>query len=171
MVAATTHAPIQAILIVFKMTRDYRIILPLMTACVVSAFLAQTLGQESIYTMKLSRRGVTLRAGHDLAVLREIRVAEDQVRSTCPNQPQARLEVPVAHAMLPHVCTIVPGETLEDAFRKFARHQVDRLVVVDAEDAQQVVGMLTLEDVVDAYYRQLLERNGRPVGSSVSQAS
>ncbi|MDH7574008.1 MAG: chloride channel protein, partial [Clostridia bacterium] len=40
-VAATTQAPIQAILIVFEMTRDYRIILPLMMACVVGTFIAQ----------------------------------------------------------------------------------------------------------------------------------
>lgn len=200
-VAATTHAPIQAILIVFEMTRDYRIILPLMTACVVSAFLAQRLSQESIYTMKLSRRGVSLRSGHDLAVLREIEVQSvmsspvitvkvgdklsdviarmqryryngfpvvdangilkglitlDHIRNTCPDRPRARLEVPVAQAMAQNVPTINPSDNLEEAFRKFARHRVDRLVVVEAG---RVVGMLTLEDLVNAYDYHLLQGN------------
>ena len=60
--AAGAHAPITAVLILFELTGDYRIILPLMLTVVVATTLAQRmLGGESIYTLKLTRRGVRLR--------------------------------------------------------------------------------------------------------------
>lgn len=76
MVAATTHAPITAILIIFEMTNDYHIMLPLMTACILSLMLAQHLDKESIYTIKLTRRGVNVKAGQDINLLRNISVRE-----------------------------------------------------------------------------------------------
>jgi CIC family chloride channel protein len=76
LVAGTTHAPMSAILILFEMTRDYDIMLPLMLACVLSSTAARGLFRDSIYTLKLARRGVRLRAGRDAAVLRTITVGE-----------------------------------------------------------------------------------------------
>ncbi|MDN5346662.1 MAG: chloride channel protein family [Clostridia bacterium] len=202
MVAASTQAPIQAILIVFEMTRDYRIILPLMTACVVSAILARRLSKESIYTMKLARRGVFLRGGRDLNVLKGITVAEAMsaevvsvrstdtlgdvvakmqqyrfngfpvldpegrlqgiitladVRNTCPENPQERLRVPVAKVMHKRPYTISPEASLEDAFQQFALRQVEKLLVVD-DKTGNLVGILTMSDVVSAYNRKLLQR-------------
>ncbi len=75
-VAATTHAPITAILIIFEMTNDYRIILPLMTACIVATLVSSALHPESIYTLKLMRRGINLRAGQDVNLLRGTKVRE-----------------------------------------------------------------------------------------------
>jgi CIC family chloride channel protein len=59
-VAATTHAPLTAIIIIFEMTGDYKIIAPLMMACVISCLLATRLKRTSIYTEKLRRRGIEL---------------------------------------------------------------------------------------------------------------
>lgn len=56
--AGAARAPMTSIIILFEMTRDYRIILPLMTAVVVSTVVAQILSRETIYTVKLIRRGV-----------------------------------------------------------------------------------------------------------------
>ncbi len=75
-VAGTTHAPITAILIIFELTNSYEIILPLMTSCIVATLLSSRLHPESIYTVKLLRRGVDLRAGQDINVLRAVRVRE-----------------------------------------------------------------------------------------------
>ena len=75
-VAATTHAPITAILIIFELTNEYRVILPLMTSCIIATLLANRLHPESIYTLKLMRRGVNLRAGQDINLLRGVRVRE-----------------------------------------------------------------------------------------------
>ena len=54
------HAPITAILILFEMTGDYQIILPLMLSTVLSTIVSRNLSPDSIYTLKLKRRGVEL---------------------------------------------------------------------------------------------------------------
>lgn len=75
--AASAHAPITAIIILFELTGDYRIILPLMLTVVVATLLAQKMLQgESIYTLKLSRRGVHLRSGRDVDVMDAVTVGE-----------------------------------------------------------------------------------------------
>lgn len=74
--AAAAHAPVTAILIVFEMTQDYKIILPLMLATVISTLLSERLGRESIYTLKLARRGVRISRELDRDVLQGITVSE-----------------------------------------------------------------------------------------------
>lgn len=61
--AAAAHAPITAILIIFEMTRDYPIILPLMLAIVTSTYIARRLSRESIYTLKIRRKSVRIIEG------------------------------------------------------------------------------------------------------------
>lgn len=72
MVASTTYAPLSAVVILFEMTDNYSIILPLMTACVVSLLVARRLNRYSIYTTKLKRMGIMWRRGKDADVLRSI---------------------------------------------------------------------------------------------------
>lgn len=76
MVAGTTHAPITAMLIIFEMTSDYRIILPLMVTVVAAQLVAGKLFEQSIYTAKLMRRGVDIRGGKDRNVLKSHTVSE-----------------------------------------------------------------------------------------------
>ncbi len=57
---AAAHAPISAVLILFEMTDDYQIILPLMLAVVISYLLASQLHPDSIYSAKLRHLGGTL---------------------------------------------------------------------------------------------------------------
>ena len=59
-VAAATHAPITAIIMIFELTQSITIIPPLMAACVVSTLVTTYLHRDSIYTMKLTRRGIDL---------------------------------------------------------------------------------------------------------------
>jgi len=79
-VAGTTHAPITAILILFELTGDYRIILPLMMTCILSAVTASQLKRESIYTMKLIRRGIDVRAGKEVSILKSMPVRDFMVK-------------------------------------------------------------------------------------------
>ena len=72
MVAATTHAPLTAILIVYEVTQSYDVILPLMFAAVVSTVVARFICKDSVYTFKLSRLGVRMGALSDLTVLRRL---------------------------------------------------------------------------------------------------
>ncbi|MEY2491804.1 MAG: chloride channel protein family [Verrucomicrobiota bacterium] len=55
--AATTHAPIMAILMIFELTLDYQIILPLMLACVIGYYTSTSIEKRSIYAEALKRKG------------------------------------------------------------------------------------------------------------------
>ena len=71
-VAAATHAPITAIIIIFELTGDYKIILPLMLSSIIASFMTVGIHKESIYTMKLKRRGILFKEGRELNILRSL---------------------------------------------------------------------------------------------------
>lgn len=56
--AAAAEAPMTAVLIVFEMSSDYRIILPLMVCVVIATVVGRRLLGSTVYEMKLTRRGV-----------------------------------------------------------------------------------------------------------------
>jgi CIC family chloride channel protein len=76
LVAGTTHAPLTAIIIVFELTNDYHIILPLMITCIISTILSTKLSRESIYTLKLLRRNIHLKDGTETNVMESIFVKD-----------------------------------------------------------------------------------------------
>jgi CIC family chloride channel protein len=76
LVAGTTHAPITAILIIFELTNDYKIILPLMISCIIASLIASSLKKGSIYTIKLMRRGLDIAGGLDQSILRTFMVSD-----------------------------------------------------------------------------------------------
>jgi CIC family chloride channel protein len=56
--AATTHAPLTSILLIFEMTLNYDVVLPLMLACVTGHYVARFYRQgESVYTRSLKSKG------------------------------------------------------------------------------------------------------------------
>jgi len=75
-VAAATHAPITAIVIIFELTGDYKIILPLMLSSIIASFMTVGIHKESIYTMKLKRRGILLKEGREVNILRSLRAKD-----------------------------------------------------------------------------------------------
>jgi chloride channel protein, CIC family len=80
-VAATSHTPISAILILFEITQRIEIIPPLMTACVVSTLVATRIERESIYTLKLKRSGIDLELRAPANPLKSLYVSEVVDRS------------------------------------------------------------------------------------------
>jgi CIC family chloride channel protein len=58
MTAATTHAPMMAALLVFELSGDYAIVLPLLLATALATVVSRKLRTDSIYTAELTRRGV-----------------------------------------------------------------------------------------------------------------
>lgn len=78
--SGAARAPVSAILIVFEMTGNYSIILPLMTSVVISTLLSRVIKRENIYTLKLLRRGVDLEHEELGDVLRETTVEEAMTR-------------------------------------------------------------------------------------------
>lgn len=85
--SAAAHAPITSILILFELTGDYRLILPLMLTVVVATLLSRVLMRgESIYTLKLTRRGIRLKRGHDVDLMEAVLVRDVmQTRHTTVN--------------------------------------------------------------------------------------
>ena len=57
MVGSGTGAAMTAVTMIFEMTRDYDIVLPMILAVAVSLGVRRMLSRENIYTMKLVRRG------------------------------------------------------------------------------------------------------------------
>ncbi len=122
--AAGARAPLSAIIILFEMTGDYRVILPLMLATVIATLLAQYLEPESIYTMKLSRRGVHLERGRDIDVMRSFHVAE------------------VMHTPAP---TLPENAPFHQVVEQFLDSQDPYYYLMDRE--QKLAGLVSLHDV------------------------
>jgi CIC family chloride channel protein len=75
-VAAATSAPITGMLLVFEMTNDYNIVLPLMLTTVIANLVARRLEPDSLYSGWLRRRGERLQHGADRDVLAGLRVSD-----------------------------------------------------------------------------------------------
>ena len=133
-VSGTTHGPLSAILILFEMTGDYKIILPLMIACIVSSLASGQLLTDSIYTLKLARRGVNIRAGKEVNVLKSI---------------------PVAHVMNPQVETIPENITLGGLAEKIAKSKYKSFPVVDRDG--RLTGIVTHYDYRDVVFDENLK--------------
>jgi CIC family chloride channel protein len=56
--AAASRAPITSLLIIFEMTGDYQVILPLMFSIALAVPLSHLFSEDTIYTAKLRRRGI-----------------------------------------------------------------------------------------------------------------
>ncbi|MBW2371548.1 MAG: chloride channel protein [Deltaproteobacteria bacterium] len=123
-VAATTHAPITAIIMIFEMTQSITIIPPLMAACVVSTLVSQFVRKESIYTMKLVRRGVDLGKQEDPNVLKRLLVRD---------------------VMDPDVATIQAHARFEEVLHLVVQSQHVEFFVVDRD--QRLLGDISLSEV------------------------
>jgi chloride channel protein, CIC family len=58
MTAASIHAPLTAAVMIFELSGDYPIVLPLLLATVISTSVSRRLGSESVYEAELRRRGL-----------------------------------------------------------------------------------------------------------------
>ena len=124
-VAGTTQGLLSAILIVYEMTGDYRIILPIMIAAGLSSWVARYIDPESIYMKKLSRRGKTLARGLDMQSLEHVRVRDVMIR----NFP-----------------TVSYTDSVDQIMRVArANLHIESLPVMDADD--KLIGIIRAEDL------------------------
>jgi chloride channel protein, CIC family len=79
--AAVVHAPLASILIVFELTRDYKVMLPAMLACVIATTAARILFPDSIYTQGLRRRGIRVGGAPNLNLLSRLSVEQVPMES------------------------------------------------------------------------------------------
>jgi len=133
-VAATTHGPLQAIMIIYEMTGNYKIILPLMVTCIISCLIARRLCSESIYTFKLIRRGINIRGGAEVNILSSMSVKN----------------------VMYHTVEIVPETmNLKELADKLPKSRSNNFVVVN--DKEEISGVLTFLDYYDKLFNEKLD--------------
>jgi chloride channel protein, CIC family len=137
LVAGSTHAPITAILIIFEMTNDYKIILPLMISCIISTVVASTLKKGNIYTLKLLRRGVDLQRDVTQSLLRSL---------------------PIRDYMLSEVDSIPEDMPLQKIIDTFCTRNASYLHVLDAKG--DLAGIISFRDI-RPYLGQGAQLDGR----------
>lgn len=125
LLAAATHSPITAMILLFEVSGDYKIILPVMIVVTLASIVGRALKEDSLYTLKLSRQGIALHRREDV-IMRSHTVGE-VMRS--PN-PVIREHTPMS-------------ETVE----YFLRHEVFKAYVTDAQG--HLVGTISIHDIKD----------------------
>jgi CIC family chloride channel protein len=122
--SGAARAPFSAILIIFEMTGAYSIILPVMISVGVSTVLARHLSRESIYTLKLIRRGVDIGREDVSDVMRMIKAKE---------------------AMTTDFQTVPSTMKVKELMNLFQKTGSHGFPVVDDKDS--LFGMVTITDV------------------------
>lgn len=125
--ATVARAPLTSVIIVFELTGNYELILPLMLAAALATFFGDRFHPLSAYTMPLSRRGIALPSTEDIDLLDtvDVRVVMQDVDG-------------VLH----------PWQSLADATEWFDETGHHGAAVVN--DAGDLVGMLSVSDIVRA---------------------
>src|SRR5438309_10309799 len=125
MLAATTHSPLLAMIMIFQLSLNYSIMPPLMLACAVSTLVARSFHTESIYTEPLRRKGVELeRESAHIG---------------------AATEMTVADLMREPVGPLRENTTFREIAERFLTCSNNYLPVVDGK--QRLIGMVALHDL------------------------
>lgn len=123
-VAGTSHAPISAIMILFEMTGNYDLILPLMIAAIISSLISKRIYPYSIYMDPLHRRGLLLPRRPA-----EEAFADLQVRSLLREDREL----------------LRPDDSFKNVVEKFLNTRRQRLFVVNLD--QRLEGEISLHEI------------------------
>ncbi|NIA24453.1 MAG: CBS domain-containing protein [Gammaproteobacteria bacterium] len=123
MFAAVARAPLTSILIVFEITQDYKLVLPLMLAVSLATLIADVLSPESVYTMPLIRKGIQLVRASEVDVLDTIMVGDVMSRQA----------------------PVTPHMTLEEATEILNEHGHHGAAVLDHG---RLIGVLSMSDIL-----------------------
>lgn len=133
--AGASGAPMTATLTIFELTRDYRIILPLVLAVSTATLVYRMIAKDTIYTRKLLRKGIKVKEGHDVDVLRNITVGEAMTRT---------------------VQSVPADWTLDQVIKLMQTERHTGFPVVDHNN--HPMGMLTLSDIRNTPVQGRLEK-------------
>lgn len=124
--AGMSRATFTAIIIVFEMTLDYQLILPVMFACVVANTVCSVLMKESVFTADLAKKGI--RISHDMGVnvLQTMTVFE----AMCPAD---------------NVTSVKESSSIGDVYNNILRSEHKGFPVMDP--VGKCVGIITFHDV------------------------
>ncbi len=132
---AAAQAPITSIIILFEMTNDYRIILPLMTTTVIAILVYRAFSTESVYTLKLERLGIDYLA---------------------PREGDLMATITVREALTPRVVSISQDATIRELLRLIAKTGHEWFPVLDGDNS--LAGVVTYGDVAKPVDDGLLEK-------------
>jgi CIC family chloride channel protein len=138
--AGAIRAPITSILIIFEMTGDYAIILPLMISNIISYTVAARLQPVPIYDALLRQDGVVMPEHQTHRDLRAMTV--EQAMRTVPAADRAGVDV------------VFADQSLDLALLELGRRSIREAAVVSRDNPSQMIGMLSLEDIAAAIGRQ-----------------
>ena len=133
-VSATTHGPMSAMLILFELTGDYKIILPLMLSCIIAAIASGQLLRDSIYTLKLARRGIDIKEGKEVNVLKSMFVKD---------------------VMNPNVETVPEALPLGKMAAQISKSKFNSFPVLNPQN--QLIGILSFNDYSEAIFDENLK--------------
>ncbi|MGW8287913.1 MAG: chloride channel protein [Desulfobulbales bacterium] len=74
--AASTHAPITAIFLLFEMTGNHLIIIPIMLTSIIGTAVASKINPDSIDTVDLTREGIDIHEGREIAIMKSLPVGK-----------------------------------------------------------------------------------------------
>ncbi len=131
--AATTHAPMTAIFLLFEITDSYEVIIPIMITCVIGTAIARHLKKESLETVELTRIGIELEAGKERNIMKSLTVGEVM---------QTRVE------------TIPENMTLREFADFIQRTQHTNFPLVNA--AGELTGIISVQDFMDVVFEKNL---------------
>ena len=140
--AGAARAPITAVIILFELTGDYSVILPLMAAVVISTVVSELMTKETIYTLKLRRRGIDLRTDKGDELMHQIRAEQAMTTNLM---------------LLPHTLTVA------EAVKKLKQTHQWTVLVID--EAGALVGTLVASEIEEA---ALSERGEEPLSALIS---
>jgi CIC family chloride channel protein len=122
--AAMIQAPLMGIILLFELTRNYQVMLPIMIAAVSSTMLYRAVYREGLYTQPLRKMGVRAGAAVGIATLRRIGIDQLELKPAV-----------IARA----------NEPLSAVVRRMQEIQSQDFVVLDEQDVY--LGMLTALDL------------------------
>jgi CIC family chloride channel protein len=137
--AGAIRAPITSILIIFEMTGDYAIILPLMISNVISYTVAARLQPVPVYDALLGQDGVAV---PDHETRRDLRTMTVEYAMRPPGLP-----------MEPNGPVVFSDQSLDLALLELGRHSIREAPVVARASPGEVIGVLSLEDISAAINR------------------
>lgn len=155
LLAGTMRSPISAVFMVFELTRQPNVILPLMLACILATVVSAMLKRDSVAHLNLIARGVKLDRHRQVDPLRNRKVRDVMKKNT----PEVRVDSPLSQVMATlleqgaiwgfvvdhegRLTGTIHGKDLSFALQE--REHLDQLVVA-ADLAQPVRETLRPED-------------------------
>lgn len=124
LIAATMHAPVTAIVLVFELSGHYELTLPVMLCSIVASISASMIDEDSYYTAAMKAQGDAVPRGlEDLAI--RTTYVRDVVRRDC--------------------LTVRDTAGFQEVMQVLGTHRGDTVYVVDERDA--LIGRIELQDV------------------------